>query len=40
MLGHAWASMTLDVYADLFDTDLEAVAVEVDAAIQAVAGQG
>ena len=39
MLGHAKASMTLDVYADLFDTDLDAVAVELDAAIRAVAGQ-
>ena len=36
MLGHAKASMTLDVYADLFDTDLDAVAVELDAAIKAV----
>jgi integrase len=27
MLGHASAAMTLDVYADLFDDDLEAVAV-------------
>jgi hypothetical protein len=26
MLGHAKAAMTLDVYADLFDDDLEAVA--------------
>jgi integrase len=26
MLGHASASMTLDIYADLFDDDLEAVA--------------
>ena len=26
MLGHASASMTLDVYADLFDSDLDAVA--------------
>ena len=34
MLGHAEASMTLDTYADLFDTDLDAVAVELDAAIQ------
>jgi integrase len=40
MLGHAKASMTLDVYADLFDTDLDAVAVELDAAIKAVAAQG
>lgn len=34
MLGHAKASMTLDVYADLFDTDLDAVAVELDSAIR------
>jgi integrase len=40
MLGHAKASMTLDVYADLFDTDLDAVAVELDAAIKAVAVLG
>jgi len=40
MLGHAKASMTLDVYADLFDADLDAVAVELDAAIRAVAGNG
>ena len=33
MLGHAKASMTLDVYADLFD----AVAVNLDAAIRAAA---
>ena len=26
MLGHARASMTLDVYADLFDEDLDSVA--------------
>jgi integrase len=31
MLGHATASMTLDVYADLFDDDLEAVADRLDA---------
>ena len=30
MLGHATASMTLDVYADLFDDDLEAVADRLD----------
>jgi site-specific recombinase XerD len=35
MLGHAKASMTLDVYADLFDTDLDEVAVELNAAITA-----
>jgi hypothetical protein len=31
--------MTLDVYAELLDTDLDAVAVERDAAIRAVAGK-
>jgi integrase len=35
MLGHAKASMTLDVYADLFDADLDDVAVNLDAAIRA-----
>ena len=39
MLGHAKASMTLDTYADLFDTNLDAVAVELDAAIKAAAAQ-
>src|SRR5580704_19672077 len=33
MLGHAKASMTLDVYADLFDDDLDSVADSLDAAI-------
>jgi integrase len=32
MLGHASAAMTLDVYADLFDDDLGAVADRLDAA--------
>jgi integrase len=32
MLGHASASMTLDVYADLFDEDIEAVSVALDRA--------
>lgn len=31
MLGHASAAMTLDVYADLFDDDLDAVANALDA---------
>jgi len=31
MLGHASAAVTLDVYADLFDDDLDAVAVALDA---------
>jgi hypothetical protein len=30
MLGHASASMTLDVYSDLFDDDLDAVAGRLD----------
>jgi integrase len=32
MLGHASAAMTLDLYADLFDDDLEAVATALDRA--------
>lgn len=32
MLGHASAAMTLDTYADLFDDDLDAVAVALDEA--------
>jgi integrase len=36
MLGHAEASMTLDVYADLFDDDLEAVAERLDVLARAV----
>jgi hypothetical protein len=30
MLGHASAAMTLDVYSDLFDDDLDAVADALD----------
>jgi len=30
MLGHASAAMTLDVYADLFDDDLDIVAQTLD----------
>ena len=37
MLGHVKASMTLDVYADLFDEDLDSVAVNLDAAIRSAA---
>jgi integrase len=37
MLGHAKASMTLDVYADLFDEDLDHVAANLDAAIRSAA---
>lgn len=36
MLGHASAAMTLDLYADLFDDDLEAVAAALDLAREAV----
>ena len=32
MLGHASAAMTRDVYSDLFDDDLDAVAKRLDAA--------
>ena len=34
MLGHAKASMTLDVYTDLSDADLDDVATNLDAAIR------
>jgi integrase len=33
MLGHSTATMTLDVYADLFDSDLEGVAMRLDEAV-------
>ena len=32
MLGHESAAMTLDVYSDLFDSDLDDVAARADAA--------
>ncbi|MGK2880277.1 MAG: tyrosine-type recombinase/integrase [Mycobacterium sp.] len=35
MLGHRKASMTMDVYADLFDTDLDLVANRLDVAMRA-----
>lgn len=38
MLGHAKASMTLDLYADLFDDDLEAVAERLDRPARGVGG--
>lgn len=37
MLGHASAAMTLDVYADLLEDDLEAVARTMSAARSAAA---
>jgi integrase len=40
MLGHASAAMTLDVYADLFDSDLEAVAQNVGKMWASVVGGG
>ena len=30
MLGHQSAKVTLDVYADLFDSDLDAIAAAID----------
>jgi integrase len=33
MLGHASAAVTLDVYSDLFDSDLDAVSAALDLAI-------
>ena len=30
MLGHASAAMTLDIYADLFDADLDSLAARLD----------
>jgi integrase len=39
MLGHAKASMTLDVYAELFDEDLDGVADRLDTAIRSTADQ-
>jgi integrase len=38
MLGHASAAMTLDLYADLFDDDLEAVATALESARAAPLG--
>ncbi|MEN8601424.1 tyrosine-type recombinase/integrase [Microbacterium rhizosphaerae] len=41
MLGHASAAMTLDTYADLFEDDLDAVSLSLEAARQkASAGEG
>lgn len=34
MLGHASAAVTLDVYADLFEDDLDAVSAALDQAVQ------
>jgi len=38
MLGHASAAMTLDIYADLFEDDLDTVADRLDAAARAARG--
>ena len=38
MLGHASAAMTLDVYADLFDSDHGDLADRLDAAVRLRAG--
>lgn len=34
MLGHASAAMTLDVYADLFDDDLDEVARRLERSVE------
>jgi len=39
MLGHAKASMTLDVYADLFDEDLDGVADRLERGDQIYCGR-
>ena len=39
MLGHANAAMTLDVYADLFECDLDAVADRLDTLHAEVSGR-
>jgi integrase len=39
MLGHARPSMTLDVYADLIDDDLEAVAHRLDEMAQSASAR-
>ena len=39
MLGHSSAAMTLDVYADLFDDDLDAVAAAFDDAVEKSVGK-
>ena len=38
MLGHASAAVTLDVYSDLFDSDLDTVSAALDEHIVALAG--
>jgi integrase len=40
MLGHASAAMTLDVYADLFDDDLDTVSVSLNEARNAAIVRG
>jgi hypothetical protein len=39
MLGHASAAITLDVYADVFDEDLDDVAVALNATAVGVVGR-
>lgn len=39
MLGHSSAAMTLDVYADLFDSDLDDICGQVDSAIERESGE-
>jgi hypothetical protein len=39
MLGHASAAMTLDTYSDLFDDDLDAVALRLNTAALPAVGK-
>jgi integrase len=39
MLGHTSAAMTLDVYSELFDDDLDAISHKLDAAPSKVAAR-
>ena len=40
MLGHASAAMTLDVYADLFESDLDAVADQFSETVRKMCARG
>ena len=39
MLGHSFAAMTLDMYADLFDSDLDDICGRVDSAVERAYGE-
>lgn len=40
MIGHAWAAMTLDVYADLFDDDLTGLAQKLEESVSKMWARG